>query len=66
MEIDVKKVVGEIPLSVYGYAHKAIKAQQEVLEALYIMKSTIDNWDSNECLELNKDRMIKYLNKFAE
>lgn len=42
------------------------KAQQEVLEALHIMQSTIENFEDAECLQLNKERMIKYFNRFAK
>ena len=42
------------------------KAHQEVLEALHIMQSTIEYFEDAECLQFNKERMIKYLNKFSK
>lgn len=66
MEIDVKKVFGELPNNEWELSDKANKAQQEVIEALHIMQSTIENFDDAECLKLNKERMIKYFNKFAK
>jgi len=66
MEIDVKKILGKTPKDAFEAVEQMNKAQQEVLEALHIMQSTIQFWDDAECLKLNKDRMIKYFNKFAK
>ena len=66
MEIDVKKILGETPKTSVEAVEQMIKAQQEVLEALHIMQSTVENWDDAECLQLNKERMNKYFNKFAK
>lgn len=66
MEIDVKKILGETPKTSFEAVEQMNKAQQEVLEALHIMQSTIQFWDDAECLQLNKDRMNKYFNKFAK
>jgi hypothetical protein len=30
------------------------------------MQSTIENFEDAECLQLNKERMVKYLNKIAK
>lgn len=65
MEIDVKKVLGT-QNNEFEIASAMIKAQQEVIEALHIMQSTIENWNDTECLQLNKERMNKYFNKFAK
>lgn len=66
MEIDVKKILGKTPKDAFEAVEQMNKAQQEVLEALHIMQSTIHFWDDAEFLKLNKDRMIKYFNKFAK
>ena len=65
MEIDVKKVLGT-QNNEFEIASAMNKAQQEVIEALHIMQSTIENWNDAECLQLNKERMNKYFNKFAK
>ena len=65
MEIDVKKVLGT-QKNEFEIAGAMNKAQQEVIEALHIMQSTIENWNDAECLQLNKERMNKYFNKFAK
>jgi hypothetical protein len=41
------------------------KAHQEIFEALHIMQSTIENFEDPESLQLNKERIVKYLNKFS-
>ena len=66
MEIDVLKIVGKTGTNEFELSDKANKAQQEVIEALHIMQSTIENFDDAECLKLNKERMVKYFNKFAK
>lgn len=66
MEIDIKKILGEAPENGLKAVEQMNKAQQEVLEALHIMQSTIQFWDDAECLKLNKERMIKYFNKFTK
>ncbi len=65
MEIDVLKVIGT-QINEFEIADAMNKAHQEVIEALHIMQSTIENFDDAECLQLNKERMIKYFNKFAK
>ena len=65
MEIDVLKVLGT-QKDEFEIADAMNKAHQEVIEALHIMQSTIENFDDAECLQLNKERMVKYLNKFAK
>jgi len=66
MELDVKKILGKTPKDAFEAVEQMNKAQQEVLEALHIMQSTIQFWDDAECLNLNKERMVKYFNKFAK
>jgi predicted XRE-type DNA-binding protein len=66
MEIDVKKILGKTPKDAFEAVEQMNKAQQEVLEALHIMQSTIENFEDKECLQLNKERMVKYFNKFAK
>jgi predicted XRE-type DNA-binding protein len=66
MEIDVKKILGKTPKDAFEAVEQMNKAQQEVLEALHIMQSTIQFWDDAECLQLNKERMIKFFNKFSK
>lgn len=66
MEIDVKKVYGELPNNEWELQDLCMKAQKEVIEALHIMQSTIENFEDKECLKLNKERMVKYFNKFAK
>jgi len=66
MEIDVMKIVGKTETDPFKLSDKLLIANQEILAALHIMQSTIENWEDAECLMLNKDRMIKYLNKYAK
>ncbi len=63
MEIDVKKVMGETPKNGFEASDKMIKAHQEIIEALHIMQSTIDNPD---CSEQNEKRMKQFLTKFCK
>jgi hypothetical protein len=65
MEIDVSKVIG-VQKNVFDIADAMNKAHQEMIEALHIMESTVENFDDPECLQLNKERMVKYLNKFTK
>ena len=65
MEINVQKVMGT-QKNEFEIAEAMIKAQQEVIEAFHIMQSTIENFEDTECLKLNKERMIEYLNKFKK
>ena len=65
MEIDVLKVLGT-QKDEFEIADALVKAQQEIIEALHIMQSTIENFEDAECLQLNKERMVKYFNKFAK
>ncbi len=65
MEIDVLKVLGT-QKDEFEIADAMVKAHQEIIEALHIMQSTIENFEDAECLQLNKERMIKYFNKFAK
>ena len=65
MEIDVLKVIGT-QRNEFEIADAMNKAHQEVIEALHIMQSTIENFEDAECLQLNKERMAKYFNKFAK
>ena len=65
MEIDVLKVLGT-QKDEFEIADAMVKAQQKIIEALHIMQSTIENFEDAECLQLNKERMIKYFNKFAK
>jgi predicted XRE-type DNA-binding protein len=65
MEIDVLKVLGT-QKDEFEIANAMVKAQQEIIEALHIMQSTIENFEDAECLKMNKERMIKYFNKFAK
>ncbi len=66
MEIDVKKLLPPITENHCNTIDLLNKANQEILEALHIMQSTIDFWDDKECLELNKKRMIDYFDKFKK
>jgi len=66
MEIDIKKIMGECPKDQFEASAKMIKAQQEILEALHIMQSTIDFFDEPECLDYNKERMKIFLNKYCK
>ena len=66
MEIDVKKVLGKQCENDFEISDAMIKSQQEVIEALHIMQSTIENWNDADCREFNKQRMIKYFNKFSK
>lgn len=66
MEIDVLKIVGKTGTNAFELSDKVNKAHQEILEALHIMQSTIENFDDAECLQLNKERMVKYFKKFAK
>lgn len=65
MEIDVLKVIGT-QRNEFEIVDAMNKAHQEVIEALHIMQSTIENFEEAECLQLNKERMVKYFNKFAK
>ncbi len=64
-EIDVLKVIGT-QRTEFEIAGAMNKAHQEVIEALHIMQSTIENFEDAECLQLNKQRMVKYFNKFSK
>jgi hypothetical protein len=66
MEIDVKKLMPEVTDNHFETIDLLLKANQEIIEALHIMQSTIENWDDAECLQLNKERMVKYFNKYAK
>ena len=66
MEIDVKKLMPEVTDNHFETIDLLLKANQEIIEALHIMQSTIDNWDDKECLLINKDRMIKYFDKYKK
>lgn len=66
MEIDIKKILGKTPKDAFEASEQINKAQQEIIEALHIMQSTLQFWDDAECLKLNKERMIKYFNKFCK
>ena len=65
MPIDTSKVIG-VQTNNFEIAEAMNKAHQEIIEALHIMESTIENFDDPECLQLNKERMIKYLNRFSD
>ena len=65
MEIDVLKVIGN-QKNEFEIADAMNKAHQEIIKALHIMQSTIENFDDAECLQMNKERMIKYFNKFSK
>ena len=66
MEIDVKKLMPEVTDNHFQTIDLLLKANQEIIEALHIMQSTIDNWDDKECLLINKERMIKYFDKYKK
>lgn len=63
-KLDIKKVMGETPKNGFEASDNMIKAQQNLLEALHIMQSTIHFFNDSESLNINKDRMIKFVNKF--
>lgn len=65
MPIDPSKVIGA-QTNNFEIAEAMNKAHQEIIEALHIMDSTVENFDDPECLQLNKERMIKYLNRFSD
>ena len=64
MELDVKKIFKPT-----NNEYEAIKNMTDIcfslLDALFIFQSTIENWDDKECLEINKERMIKFYNKYS-
>jgi predicted XRE-type DNA-binding protein len=66
MEIDVKKLMPEVTDNHFETIDLLLKANKEIIEALHIMQSTIDNWDDKECLLINKERMIKYFDKYKK
>lgn len=64
MEIDVKNLMPEVTDNHFETIDLLLKANQEIIEALHIMQSTIENWDDKEYLLINKERMIKYFDKY--
>lgn len=65
MKIDVKKLMPDVTDNHFETIDLLLKANQDILEALHIMQSTIENFEDAECLQINKQRMIKYFNKFT-
>lgn len=65
MEIDIKILMPEVTNNHFETIDLLLKANQEILEALHIMQSTIENWEDAECMQINKNRMINYFNKFS-
>jgi len=63
MQIDIKKVIG-IQANEFEISDAMIKAQNEVIESLHIMISTIENFEDKDCLELNKERMRAFICKY--
>jgi predicted XRE-type DNA-binding protein len=66
MEIDVKKLMPEVTDNHFETIDLLLKANQEIIEALHIMQSTIENFYDAEILLINKERMVKYFNKYAK
>lgn len=66
MKIDVKKLISEVTDNHFETIDLLLKANQEIIEALHIMQSTIENWEDAECMQINKGRMIKYFNRFTK
>ena len=66
MKIDVKKLMPDVTENHFETIDLLLKANQDILEALHIMQSTIENFEDAECLQINKQRMIKYFNKWQK
>jgi hypothetical protein len=66
MEIDINKITNEVTNNHCETIDSLINARQNIIEALNIMQSTIENFDDKDCLQLNKERMIEYFNKFSK
>ena len=63
MGSDVKKIIGETPTNAFEAVDMAIKAQQELIAALHIMQSIIDNPDDMEC---HNRHITNFLNKYSD
>lgn len=63
MEIDVKKVYGETPKNAFEASDLAIKAQNELVSALHIMKSIIEYPDD---MDIHRHRIELFLNDFCD
>ena len=63
MGIDIKKVFGATPKTAFEASDLAIKAQQELLEALLIMQSIIDNPKE---MDFHNSQIVKFINKFSD
>ena len=57
--------MGEAPIDIYDAIDQIGKSSQDILEALHIMQSTVDYIDDPKSLEINKKKMIKYMDRFA-
>lgn len=66
MEIDVEKLMPVITDSHYNTIELLNESLNNLIDALHIMQSTIENFDDAECLEINKNRMIEFFNKFSK
>lgn len=66
MEIDVEKLMPVITDSHFNTIELLSKSSNNLIDALNIMQSTIENFDDTECLEINKNRMIEFFNKFSK
>ena len=64
-KIDIAKVTGKSS-NEFEVIDNMVKSHQSLIEALSIMKSTIENFDDSECLELNKERMVNFFSKFSK
>lgn len=65
MEIDIKKVLGETPSNAFDAIDLMLKAQQQVIEAIFIMQSCLDNPDE-EMKSYHETRMKQFLNQFTK
>jgi hypothetical protein len=62
-ELDVKKIMGPTPKDVYEAVDLMIKAQNQVTEAIFIMRSIIEFPD---CMDINEARMRKFMAQFEK
>ena len=62
-EIDIKKIMGEPTVNIYRKTDQLINANQELLDALYIMISAIEFPDMPD---INIRRMKKFVLKYCK
>jgi len=63
MGLDVKKIIGKTPTNAFEAVDLAIKAQQELMSALHIMQSILDNPTE---MEYHNRQMTNFLKNYTD